>query len=628
MEFMSTVMASSFPSTNNQLRTSSNQRNQATIQDGRVTVQQVKGRQGQSFASTRTMGNVTSSKGNIAAGQARNDDLDAYDSDCDDIYSAKAVLMANLSSYDSDILSKVPHHDTYENDDMINQSVQETQCFEQPLIDYVPDNEITNKKYFDIQKKELSLDNDRLLDHIICQDVMNIVMHDNVVPANMLSASHKCLEDVHICVNSLATLTNYAKMEQDYINEYSENLVLKAELAKKEQMVEKKFFDEVVPRCSRLKNHNVNLELKLQHQKESFLNNRSFNNQNAPEIMENFKINEWQAKLDPKDVSIANLRKHIERDAHIDYIKHTQENADILQEYARALRPLDSDLDSACKYVQRIQEVLVYITATCPSLTKPSKKLVAITPLDKNKKVRFAKPATSSSNTQKQVVQTILCVRFGSDHIAKIIGYGDYQMGNVTIYRVYYVEGLGHNLFFIGQFCDSNFEVAFRKHTCYIRDLEGIDLLKGSRGSNLYTLSLEDMMLTSPICLSSKASKTKSWLWRQRLSHLNFDSITALAKQGLVRGLPKLKFQKDDLCSACALGKSKKHTHKPKAENSIQEKLYLLHMDLCGPMRIQSINGRKYILVIVDDYSRVTLVNFLRSKDEVLEFVILFLKLI
>ncbi|GJW10099.1 hypothetical protein Tco_1575926 [Tanacetum coccineum] len=114
-----------------------------------------------------------------------------------------------------------------------------------------------DKKYFDIQKKELSLDNDRLLDHIICQDVMNIVMHDNFIPVNVLSANHKCLIDgnlesdrlkqendhlfelllsqdiVHICVNSLATLTNYAKMKHDYIIEYSENLVLKAELAKK-----------------------------------------------------------------------------------------------------------------------------------------------------------------------------------------------------------------------------------------------------------------------------------------------------------------------------------------------------------------------------------------------------------
>ncbi|GKD42323.1 retrovirus-related pol polyprotein from transposon TNT 1-94, partial [Tanacetum coccineum] len=219
-------------------------------------------------------------------------------------------------------------------------------------------------------------------------------------------------------------------------------------------------------------------------------------------------------------------------------------------------------------------------------------------------------------------------VKFGNDHVAKILGYGDYQIGNVTISRVYYVEGLGHNLFFVGQFCDSNLEVAFRQHTCFIRNLEGVDLLTGSRGNNLYTLSLGDMMASSPICLLSKATKTKSWLWHRRLSHLNFGAINHLARHGLVRGLPKLKFEKDHLCSACAMGKSKKKPHKPKSEDTNQEKLYLLHMDLCGPMRVASVNGKKYILVIVDDYSRFTWVKCLRSKDEAPDFIIKFLKMI
>ncbi|GKC55589.1 retrovirus-related pol polyprotein from transposon TNT 1-94 [Tanacetum coccineum] len=140
--------------------------------------------------------------------------------------------------------------------------------------------------------------------------------------------------------------------------------------------------------------------------------------------------------------------------------------------------------------------------------------------------------------------------------------------------------------------------------------------------------STDNLLLSSPICFLCMASKTKSWLWHRRLSHLNFDYINSLAKQGLVRGLPKLKYQKDHLCSACALGKSKKHSHKPKAEDSIQEKLYMLHMDFYSPMRgSNKINGRKYILVIVDDFSRFTWVKFLRSKDEVLEFVIKFLKM-
>ncbi|GKF15223.1 integrase, catalytic region, zinc finger, CCHC-type containing protein [Tanacetum coccineum] len=135
-------------------------------------------------------------------------------------------------------------------------------------------------------------------------------------------------------------------------------------------------------------------------------------------------------------------------------------------------------------------------------------------------------------------------LKFGNDHVVKILGYGDYQIGNITISRVYYVEGLGHNLFSVGQFCDSNLEVAFRQHTCFIHNLEGVDLLTGSRGNNLYTMSLGDMMASSPICLLSKVSKTKSWLWHQRLSHLNFGAINHLARHDLVHGLPKLTFEK------------------------------------------------------------------------------------
>nr|GEX99163.1 hypothetical protein [Tanacetum cinerariifolium] len=143
-------------------------------------------------------------------------------------------------------------------------------------------------------------------------------------------------------------------------------------------------------------------------------------------------------------------------------------------------------------------------------------------------------------------------VKFKNDHVAKIMGYG--------------------------QFCDSDLEAAFRQHTCFVRNLDEVDLLT--------------------------------------------------ARQGLVRGLSKLKFKKDHLCSACAMGKSTKKTHKPKSEDTNQEKLYLLHMDLCGPMRVESINRKKYILVIVDDYSLFIWVKFLRSKDEALDFIIKFLRMI
>nr|GEY49491.1 integrase, catalytic region, zinc finger, CCHC-type, peptidase aspartic, catalytic [Tanacetum cinerariifolium] len=97
-------------------------------------------------------------------------------------------------------------------------------------------------------------------------------------------------------------------------------------------------------------------------------------------------------------------------------------------------------------------------------------------------------------------------VKFGNDQIAPILGYGDLVQGIVTIERVYYVEGLNHNLFSVGQLCDADLEVAFRKSTCYIRDLKGNDLLTGSRGTDLYSITLQDTSSPNLICLMAKAT--------------------------------------------------------------------------------------------------------------------------
>ncbi|GKC20102.1 retrovirus-related pol polyprotein from transposon TNT 1-94, partial [Tanacetum coccineum] len=183
-------------------------------------------------------------------------------------------------------------------------------------------------------------------------------------------------------------------------------------------------------------------------------------------------------------------------------------------------------------------------------------------------------------------------VRFGNDHVAAILGYCDLQWGNIFITRVYFVEGLRHNLFSVGQFYDSDLEVTFRRNTCFVRNLEGVDLLKRNRTINLYTINLHDMPYASPICLMARATSTKSWLWHQRLSHLNFGTINDLAKNDLFSSLLKFKYHK--------------------------KKSLSLHL--------ASINGKRYIPVIVDDYSRYTWVYFLRSKDEAPEVIKTFLK--
>ncbi|GJY69282.1 retrovirus-related pol polyprotein from transposon TNT 1-94 [Tanacetum coccineum] len=178
--------------------------------------------------------------------------------------------------------------------------------------------------------------------------------------------------------------------------------------------------------------------------------------------------------------------------------------------------------------------------------------LVEIIPI--HRQLGLLKHMTGNLKLLTNFVEKFLgTVKFGNDQIAPILGYGDLVQGTITIKRVYYVEGLNHNLFSVGQLCDADLEVAFRKPTCYIRDLKGNDLLIGSRGIDLYSITLQDSTSPNPICLMAKATSSQAWLWHRRLSHLNFDTINLLSKNNIVNGLPKLKFVKDHLCSSCEL---------------------------------------------------------------------------
>nr|GEU46222.1 retrotransposon protein, putative, unclassified [Tanacetum cinerariifolium] len=205
-------------------------------------------------------------------------------------------------------------------------------------------------------------------------------------------------------------------------------------------------------------------------------------------------------------------------------------------------------------------------------------------------------PKVRNENSEKRIVQLILfivdtrctkhmtgnlsllcnfvekylgTVRFGNDQFASILSYGDLVQGNITINRVYYIEGLNHNLF------------------------SGNDLLTVNRGSDLYIISLQETNSSTLICLMAKASPTQAWLWHRRLSHLNFDCINLLSKKNVVIGLPKLKYVKDQLCSSCEVSKAKRSSFKTKTVPSSKGRLNLLHMDLCGPMRVASINMKK-----------------------------------
>ncbi|GJV61221.1 integrase, catalytic region, zinc finger, CCHC-type containing protein [Tanacetum coccineum] len=777
--FMSDVAASRFPSTNNQLRTSSNPINQTTIQDD------------------------------------RNEDLDAYDYNCDDVSTAQAVLMSNISNYGSDVFSEKaqPIKPTlYDGSVISSQHVvipvideEETLILEE--MEAAVQQCSVDKQCFEIHKKELFLDNDRLLHQIMSQYILLIVMNSTTVYGDSMNLKMQRSESCDKCFD------------------------LNAEL-----LIKQNTYNELMKSYSQHEKHCISLELKMQLNQEIFQKDKSCDNKNALEILEYFENNNLKAQLHDKDTTICKLKEHIKSmrendkeekvkqgideietinielehsvaklhfenerlNKEIDHLKqiykdqfdsikrirvcskeHSEsliaqlnsksvENADLkaqIHDKVESSKTPDSnkpmlpstglksstsvsrsqpigntkndrisqtqssnmknkveaqlrrvnlssnkknrvkdpicdanvkhtmlnanselicvkckqcmfDANHDVRFLEFVNDVNVHSKSKSAkqsqhhNIWKPTGKVFTeirykwkptgeiftlvcnscpLTRITSTKVVPLKETTSHSVETQKPKLK-VHCKRpklvkyigsskkskiiesrtannsepnhyWGSnatdvpsssslvndklsrlnDQIAKIMGYGDYQLGNVTIARVYYVEGL-HNFFSVGQFCDSDLEVAFQKNTCFIQNLDGVDLLLGSRDTNLYTISLDDMLKTSLICRLSKASKTKSWLWHRRLSYLNFSTLNQLAKDGLARGIPKHKFKNDHFCSACTLGKSKKSSYQPKAKDTNQEKLYLLYMDLCGPICVESITRKKYILVIVDDY--------------------------
>ncbi|GJX32455.1 retrovirus-related pol polyprotein from transposon TNT 1-94, partial [Tanacetum coccineum] len=409
----------------------------------------------------------------------------------------------------------------------------------------------------------------------------------------------------------------------------------------------------------KLEKHCISLELSMQLNQEIFQKDKSCDNQNALEIPEYSENNNLKAQLQAKDTTICNLKEHIKsirendkkekvkqdidesetinielehrmfkldiepishrlknnRDSHEDYLKKTVENTDTIHrlvERARKHNPSEPLLDSTCKFTKHVQELLVYVSQICPSFTKPDVSSFILLVIDGLFQIVLWYLESGCSKTYDREEPLSASMKFVSKFLELFDSkktklqynrYDAYQLGNLIVSRVYYVVGLGHNLFFVGQFCDADCEVTFQKNTCFIQNLKGVDLLLGSRDTNLYTFSLDNMLKTSTICLLSKASKTKSWLWHCQLSDLNFGTLNKLAKDSLARGIPKLKFKKDHMSLACALCKSKKSSIQPQSRRTQPTRnSILLIMESLGLMRVESIFGKKYILVSCDDY--------------------------
>ncbi|GJZ58957.1 retrovirus-related pol polyprotein from transposon TNT 1-94 [Tanacetum coccineum] len=330
--------------------------------------------------------------------------------------------------------------------DLLNEITEVQTVFDQ--MDAAVQQSSVDKQCLEIAKKEILLENDRLLQKIMSQDVMLTVM------------------------NSMSLNNDSVNMEMQECESCEKCLNLDAELSKSKQA-----YNDFLKNYSQLEKHCISLEASMQLQQEVFQNDESCVNQNAVEIQEYFEINDLKARLQDKDKTICKLKATIKslrentkeenvnpdkcdlepinkelensvakllsenerkeivenvihtpsattivpgmfkldleplaprllqnREIHIEYLKYTQEQADILRgivEQAKAKQPLDKELDFACKHAQRIQELLVYVRDTCPNAINLSAKKVVVTPKNKVKKVRFAEPLTSSSNIKQ-----------------------------------------------------------------------------------------------------------------------------------------------------------------------------------------------------------------------------------
>nr|GEU57888.1 hypothetical protein [Tanacetum cinerariifolium] len=610
MSFLTVVVTSQYPPTNNQMRNSSNPRQQATINNGGVTVQPTQGRHtslaagtsktytsgasGNNFGKQKTViyynckgeGHMSKhctkpkrkkddswfkdkvllvqaqANGQIphdeelafladpriaeaqttqtvithnAAYQA--DNLDAYDSDCDEINTAKVSLMANLSHYGSNDLAEVHNHDNA-NHNLINQAVQAMSLSKQS--------------------------------NTVNQSETEITSDNNIIP-------------------------------------YTQCVKLETELQK--NFIKREIYDKLFKRYTTLEKHCISLEVDTQLNQKFFQKDNSFSQQSVSSFDQLFKINELNAQSQEKDMLIKKLKERIKSlsgNIKEDKIKHEleeietinieldhrvtkliAENEHLKQTYKHLYDSIKSSrvrskeqCDDLIKQVNlksvensdlnaSLQKQVLVITSLKDNLRKIKGKVVVDEavishPIDPEMlKVIVAPLAPKLRNNRtdhfdylKHTQKETATLRKIAKHERSLNPLND-SLDYACVPNCSLVFGLrliqAHDWRSLsayqfrrqisGQFCDSDLEVAFHQHTCFICNLE--------------------------------------------------------ARQGLVWGLPKQKFQKDHLCSACAMGKSKKKSHKPKSEDTNQEKLYLLHMDLCGPLCVESVNEKKYILFIV-----------------------------
>ncbi|GJW64895.1 putative ribonuclease H-like domain-containing protein [Tanacetum coccineum] len=686
-------------------------------------------------------------------------DLDAYASDCDELNTAKVALMENLSHYGSDALAE---------SNVVNHSKTEITSDSNiiPYSQYVIESQHEAIQNFNssAQQDALILSLERYKEQVkVLKEGQNVDLRSK----NIALDSSAQFVDID---RLKQTLSEHLKEKESLMKTNSVNSpepTLSSRPTKVEVPKELPKVCMVNMSLKKLKHHLAGFDVVVKERTTPTAITEGSLQEKVLEItalkvdlrklkgkalvdndVTKHTIDPEMLKIDVEPITPKLLNK---RTAHSAYIKHTQEEAAVLRDlvdHVKVNYPLDHSLESACRYTKLIQELLTNISKTCPSINNSGEQLVATTPKNKNKRVRFTEPVTSSGNTITKIASTsnlvsnkpmlsftgvkpstsasesqpsgntkkdkirqtpsstqknkveahprkvksslknkdcvvqpkgtahvqhskinanseLKCVKcngcmLSDNHDLCVLDFINNvnarnksksvkksskrkvwkPTGKVFTNIGYIWRPTGRTFTIVGNACPltritTTTEVPLRKPTALENETPTpvVTLVYSRKPRKSQT----NVPVSKPKVIKSVSANKKepSKSWGSIVSDVPSSSLDECrssklfsARHGLVRGLPKLKFEKDHLCSACAMRKSKKKPHKPKSEDTNQEKLYLLHMDLCGPMRVSSVNGKKYILVIVDDYSRFTWVNCLRSKDEALDFIIKFLKMI
>nr|GEV93340.1 Gag-Pol polyprotein [Tanacetum cinerariifolium] len=660
------------PQTNNQLRNSSNTRNQAIVQDGRVVVHNVQGRQNRAHGTNPRgggaagYGGVQNIVGNANPGQARHVKCYNYNGiryiarNCtrpkrpqnSDYFKDKMLLMQaqenGVALDEEQLLLLAGGQANAIDEDVDEQHVQDLvlnvdnvfQADDYDAFDSDVDEAPTTQTMF---RANLSSD-------AVCEPHDEHEMHDNVqlnhvvdthadytsksnmIPCDQYVKDNAVPEVFYVAMNSELNVSKFTEMHVANNTVEARCLELETELSNLRDKSHNDNHDELVNHFSNLEVHHLNLQLKYQNLKDSFGNNPPTPNKDTPDFDSVFVIGKMQASLQGKDnaldsqttkltakvtalqvqndlfrVENENIKQHYKelydsikimrkyaidvepipsrlrnnKEAHLDYLRHLKESVETIRdivEEAKVVRPLDSLIVSACHYTKHSQELLEYAIGTCLQDSHKRDKKHAPAPLIEKRQVTFAEQCDkSNSNIHK--------------HVAKL---------NTQKTNVYVPPSTGVN-------------------RC--TDVSGSQPRSNTKKSRISPAKGVNKMQVEEQLRTNKAKSCSKHMTGDHSRLMNF----------MKKFIRTVRFENDDFGAIIGYGdyvirKSKKHTHKPKTENTNVEVLNTLHMDLCGPMRVQTINEKKYILVIIDDYSRFTWVKILRSKDETPEVVIKFLQ--